>query len=92
MSTATRPAIGPRLLEAVEESPYGELSKTHVRYINGRPYRFHWWEYRSGDTFVDVSVPDEPTSAMIDIFPEYGTMPEHFGWTLLRQFSSYMFD
>ncbi|MFE4263384.1 hypothetical protein [Streptomyces sp. NPDC056883] len=94
MSTATaaRPTVGPRILETVSESAYAEPSETHVRSIGGTFYRFHRWEYRSGDTFIDVSVPDEATRVMIELFPDFADMPEHFGWTLKRQFASYMFD
>ncbi|MEU3904198.1 hypothetical protein AB0F20_10300 [Streptomyces goshikiensis] len=94
MSTATtaRPTIGPRILKTTSESTYGELSETHVRKIGGTYYRFHQWEYRSGDIFVDVSVPDFGTLAYIEFFPELADMPQHFTWTLKRQFASYMFD
>ncbi|MEV6957546.1 hypothetical protein [Streptomyces sp. NPDC051183] len=92
MSTALRPAIGPRILQTTSESAYAELSETHVRKIGGTFYRFHRWDYRSGDSFVDVSVPDETTRVVIDLFPDFADMPEHFGWTLKRQFASYMFD
>jgi hypothetical protein len=85
-------AIGPRIHRTEDESPDGELTTIHVRWIGGTPYRFTHFEYRSGDVFVTVETPTAYDLRLMRILTGYAELPGLWRWTFLRQLTSYTFD
>ncbi|MGA5820036.1 hypothetical protein ACPC54_19490 [Kitasatospora sp. NPDC094028] len=84
--------IGPRTHRTEDESPNGELTTTHVRWINGTPYRFTHFEYRSGDVFITVESPVEYDLRLMRILTGYADLPHVWHWTFVRQLTSYTFE